>query len=283
VTTSAPPELAYAKCQDCSRHFTYERRGRERLYCDECRVSRRRESALRSRERSRGVSVRTSSKAASGSRWDVSTPLLFVALVAMVIAIGVPAYAGLQISANAATQQKVKIDANLNDTNLTGEFLRSAYLANSDLTGRDLTTAILREATLTGALMHKTSLAYADLAYADLSYADLSQSDLSFAFLRYSRLPYANLAGADLSHTFLRYGTLSGANLSSANLAFADLINASLARANLRGADLERSNLMGADLTDVFWSDTTCPDGTNSDNDGTTCLGHLDPKPLKAM
>ena len=33
--------------------------------------------------------------------------------------------------------------------------------------------------------------------------------------------------------------------------------------------------LIGATLTGVHWSNTTCPDGTNSDNDGNTCVGHL--------
>jgi hypothetical protein len=28
-------------------------------------------------------------------------------------------------------------------------------------------------------------------------------------------------------------------------------------------------------LSGVSWGNTTCPDGTNSDNDGNNCLGHL--------
>jgi uncharacterized protein YjbI with pentapeptide repeats len=32
-----------------------------------------------------------------------------------------------------------------------------------------------------------------------------------------------------------------------------------------------------ATLTDVTWSDTICPDGTNSDSNGNTCVGHLTP------
>jgi hypothetical protein len=30
-----------------------------------------------------------------------------------------------------------------------------------------------------------------------------------------------------------------------------------------------------ATLTGVIWNKTACPDGTNSDQDGGTCLGHL--------
>jgi hypothetical protein len=33
--------------------------------------------------------------------------------------------------------------------------------------------------------------------------------------------------------------------------------------------------LTGANLSKVIWSSTNCPDGTNSNNHGNTCLGHL--------
>jgi uncharacterized protein YjbI with pentapeptide repeats len=59
--------------------------------------------------------------------------------------------------------------------------------------------------------------------------------------------------------------------LSYANLQDANLHGADLTGANLTGADLTGANLHGADLTGVIWSNTTCPDGTNSNNDGGTC------------
>ena len=46
-------------------------------------------------------------------------------------------------------------------------------------------------------------------------------------------------------------------------------------RANLTGADLTNADLTGADLNWVIWDDTTCPDGTNSDNNGNTCENNL--------
>jgi uncharacterized protein YjbI with pentapeptide repeats len=48
-----------------------------------------------------------------------------------------------------------------------------------------------------------------------------------------------------------------------------------LSGATLTGANLTGAQLSGADLTDAIWSDTTCPDGTNSDNDGDTCVNNL--------
>jgi hypothetical protein len=47
------------------------------------------------------------------------------------------------------------------------------------------------------------------------------------------------------------------------------------------GVDLTRANLRAADvtgqsaLTNAIYNDTTCPDGTNSDDNGGTCIGHL--------
>ena len=91
----------------------------------------------------------------------------------------------------------------------------------------------------------------------------------------------ANLNGADLAGMYL-----GGANLSGANLNKADLTGANLAGANLSGANFNKADLTGADLNGatvtgttnfnkVTWSNTTCPDGTNSNADGGTCTGHL--------
>ena len=50
----------------------------------------------------------------------------------------------------------------------------------------------------------------------------------------------------------------------------ANLDEAILSEANLTNADLS-----GADLTGVYWYSTTCPDGTNSDDNGNTCENNL--------
>jgi ABC-type phosphate transport system substrate-binding protein len=100
-----------------------------------------------------------------------------------------------------------------------------------------------------------------------------------------SETPCATLAGCNLSGVSLSGADLSGADLSAANLNRADLAGAhlngaslsgaNLNRADLSGADLSGASLAGANLNDVTWSGTICPDGTNSDNDGGTCLGHV--------
>jgi hypothetical protein len=83
-------------------------------------------------------------------------------------------------------------------------------------------------------------------------------------------LTNANLAGANLTGA-----NLSDANLTGANLAGANLTAANLAGANLTGANLTRASLVWANLNKVTWSNTTCPDGTNSSADRGTCTRHL--------
>jgi hypothetical protein len=96
----------------------------------------------------------------------------------------------------------------------------------------------------------------------------------------------ANLSGAILSNANLSYATLRGANLLQTNLSNANLTNASLTGAsllvtNFSNADLTNANLYGATFaqtaiwTGATFSNTTCPNGTNSDNNGGTCIGHL--------
>lgn len=87
-----------------------------------------------------------------------------------------------------------------------------------------------------------------------------------------------------------------GANLDGANLSGANLNRANLSGARLSGANLTRANLTSANLTDarldyaltalanfnrVTWSNTQCPDTTNSNDNNGTCIGHLQP-PLGA-
>ena len=96
--------------------------------------------------------------------------------------------------------------------------------------------------------------------HATLAGCDLSGVDLAGAYL-----PRANLSGAKLK----------GANLARANLHGANLSDANLKDANLASANLTRASLDGAHVTGVAWSHTLCPDGTNSDANGGTCVGHL--------
>ena len=57
----------------------------------------------------------------------------------------------------------------------------------------------------------------------------------------------------------------SGMNFSNFNMSGADL----------SGSNLTSVNFTGANLQSVIWSNTICPDGSNSDNNGNTCENNL--------
>lgn len=70
---------------------------------------------------------------------------------------------------------------------------------------------------------------------------------------------------------------LRGANLEKVDLSGASLREANLSGMTLRKVNFDGTNLEGAKIDKTVWENTTCPDGTNSDNAGKTCAGHLNP------
>lgn len=120
-----------------------------------------------------------------------------------------------------------------------------------------------------------------DLVACNLADAALSGANLTGADLVYANLGGADLANGGLADANLLSASLVGTNLTGANLTFANLTDANLVNANLTDATLTDANLKGAIMdqtttiiTGVAWHRTTCPDGTNSDNDGGTCANN---------
>ena len=98
------------------------------------------------------------------------------------------------------------------------------------------------------------------------------------AALRGARLVDARLTGAKLFGPDLR-----GADLRGAKVLDAHLEGAILVAANLSGADFTNSVLRGADLRNATiagatWSNTICPEGTNSDTHRDGCASRRGPK-----
>jgi hypothetical protein len=127
-----------------------------------------------------------------------------------------------------------------------------------------------------------TTAAESGVGGSNLRNIDLSGANLMGLSLPNDSLAGNNLTGANLSNSNLQGTNLKGANLNGANLTGANLIGATLQSANLQGANLSNANLggatsKGASLGGATWSNTVCPDGTNSNADGNTCLGHLGP------
>ena len=54
-----------------------------------------------------------------------------------------------------------------------------------------------------------------------------------------------------------------------------DFSNFNMSGADLTGSNLTGANLTGANLQSVIWSNTICPDGSNSDDNGNTCENNL--------
>lgn len=66
-----------------------------------------------------------------------------------------------------------------------------------------------------------------------------------------------------------RHKTLSEIDLRHAVLKKADFAWTVVTHSNFQGADLEESNFKGS-----IWINTICPDGSNSDEHGYSCMGH---------
>jgi hypothetical protein len=128
------------------------------------------------------------------------------------------------------------------------------------------------------------------LAGIGLYYGDFTNATFVGASLAGARLSDSNFTGADMTNTNgfnvdLRYNNLTNVNFTNANLQraiFADSTTI-LTNANFTNADLTNANLrnVGAswasvDATGTIFSNTTCPDGSNSNTNGTspqTCVG----------
>jgi uncharacterized protein YjbI with pentapeptide repeats len=193
--------------------------------------------------------------------------------------------------------------ASVDNTNLTGAQLVKASLAGATLTGVNLTNANALQSsfsrvdglggndTLTGGHFTSSDFTRAEFMGATITNVAFNKSNFSNAVITGSNLTGADFAngvltciqsGGDtvVNHIvtwpttkwFFRNGYIigPGACLTRANLNGADLTGANLTGTNLTDADLS-----GATLTAVTWNNTTCPDGTNSNNDGGTCVHDL--------
>lgn len=136
----------------------------------------------------------------------------------------------------------------------------------------------------------------ADLFYCDLAHADLSGLDLAGVNFWGSRVVGADFSGADLSGAVFGGDTGAQRDLTDADFSGATMVGTSfesmyLYTVNFDGADLTdadftssssiydsfvNANLTGAQISDAevidpIWSNTICPNGSNSDDSGGTC------------
>jgi uncharacterized protein YjbI with pentapeptide repeats len=199
------------------------------------------------------------------------------------------------------------MNANLQDANFMG-----ANLSRADLSAVILTGANLYMSNLVGAQLSGASMSGVDGAQVSGPLASLPTNwqwipdhsgylgnligpgvvlkDIAFG-LNSENQP-TNLSDVDLGGAKVVsvdfYGTnLTGANFTGANMtgdAFdevpvsgsgAPYFNPDLSDVNFTGTNLAHTVFRGAVFTGAIWSNTTCPDGTNSNNDGGTCVNNL--------
>lgn len=165
-----------------------------------------------------------------------------------------------------------------------------ANLVNADLANADLADVNLDESNLADADLNDAALTNANLEYAELSGANMAGADLTgvssggifgtpaalpapwLLANGYLVGPDTGLAGARLVFSDLVDADFTDDSLSGAILYGSDMSGADLSDADLTGANLGGADLTGDDLSNVTWSNTTCPDGSNSDSDGGTCV-----------
>ena len=155
-----------------------------------------------------------------------------------------------------------------------GRTSRTATCGKRTSPRANLSSANLARTNLTHANLTHANLSRANLSYANLSSANLARTNLTHANLTHANLSRANVSYANLSHANVARANLTHANLMHANLRAAGLVGANLTDANLGGALLKGANLTGARLAGARFSDTECPDGTNSNRNGGSCTRH---------
>jgi len=178
--------------------------------------------------------------------------------------------------------------ADLRNCDLSGRNMEGVDLSNADLTGANLDNASLFTSNLVAATFDNASLRNTNLedGYApggSFVNADLRGAYLYFAFFRGGNLSGANfsnnwLSSVDFESSILQNAIFTGSSLSGVDMRNSDLRGADLSfttlwYVSLNNADLRNANLLGAKrkagthLTGATWGNTTCADGSNSDDD----------------
>ena len=196
------------------------------------------------------------------------------------------------------------------DTDLGGDTFTSAnfsrgYILGRDIRGHDPPAADLAGAQLSGADLAGVSgqvtgtPASLPVGWTFFNgYLDGTGADLRRAALSGDNMPGIDLSGAIVTEAKFTGDDLTGAIFTGATVADTGFEDANLTDANLSGdkstaptspaptfqgptsstptcnATSLHDRRPTTDLTGVTWLDTTCPDGTNSNEDDDTCLGH---------
>lgn len=179
--------------------------------------------------------------------------------------------------------------ANLSNADMSGNVSGASFSVGGDVTGLDLTdgifgslggdfrNAIFSNTTIAGLAGNMSGLDFDDiilLSGAHIQYSELEGADFSGLTLDNTHFMETNLTNADFTGTILTDGRFNDTDVSSPGLF---VIGADFTNAQFNGTYLLGADFSGATLTGATWSNATCPDGTNSNSNGNTCIGHLIP------
>ena len=143
-----------------------------------------------------------------------------------------------------------------------------AIIPTSGLQGGSLSHTNYTGADLSGQNISKANLSVATFNNVNFQSANLSQVNGSNSSFTNDNFTSANLNKANFSNS-----NLTGSNFTNAIVTQANLSNANLTNVNFTGANLQGSNLSGTIKTGIIWSNTTCPNNSNSNNHNNSCVG----------
>lgn len=109
-----------------------------------------------------------------------------------------------------------------------------------------------------------------DFSNSKFNKADLLGSRVSSVNFDNVDFANANLSSSQITSNTYISDNFTGASITNANIGLSDFTNADFTNANLTGSSFAQNTFTGA-----IWSNTTCADGTNSNSNGNTCVGHL--------
>lgn len=133
---------------------------------------------------------------------------------------------------------------------------------NNQFQGKDFTNAYLADIVIHNNVDFTNAL----LVNADLLHSSLNQDNFT----------NVDFSSSNLSQSSVGQDVFVNANFTSANIQnWIGAGNNDFTGANFTNANLNGGSFGGNNFTGAIWSNTTCADGTNSNNDGNTCIGHL--------
>jgi uncharacterized protein YjbI with pentapeptide repeats len=200
----------------------------------------------------------------------------------------------------------VMVGWDLSGKDFSNADMTSVRLTGSKLTGTNFSGAILEQAALEGTNFTGINLSGAHFmgtGFADGNFTGANFSGAQFnsnngggnftnanftgAVLKVSWTPHIanpNFSGANFTNASFTPDDSYGGVFDHVNFSNATFTGVSFNSTPVLGRQLDfrtvnftGTDLSGINMTDVIWRNTTCPDGTNSDDNGETCVGHLVP------